>query len=94
MSERFGWYSVRMDADGGLRKIAEANLVVWKRSDVVKTLKFYSADDGDACGACQQHHGKIIAVDDGVVGFNLPPLDSRTNARCQCYFRPWDVSVE
>ena len=45
----------------------------------MKTLKFYWADDGDACGACEQDHGIIIAVADGVIGVNLPPLDACTN---------------
>jgi NAD+--asparagine ADP-ribosyltransferase len=83
-----------MNGHSGLREIAEKNLVAWKQSGVVKTLKFYSADDGEACGACQQQHGKVVAVADGEIGLNLPPLDACTNARCRCYFRPWDVSVE
>jgi SPP1 gp7 family putative phage head morphogenesis protein len=76
-----------------VREIAKSNLDAWKRSGV-KTLKFYSADDGEACGACQQQHGKVVAVNDGVVGLNLPPLDACTTARCRCYFRPWDVMIE
>jgi hypothetical protein len=78
----------------GMREIAAANLDAWKRSCVVKTLKFYSADDGDACGTCKRHHEKIVAVEDGVIGVNLPPLDACANDRCRCYFRPWDVALK
>jgi SPP1 gp7 family putative phage head morphogenesis protein len=88
VGERFSWYSAGMNADGGARKIANANLDAWKRSGVVKTLKFYSADDGDACPACKEQDGKVIAMGDGEIGLNLPPLDACTNARCRCYFRP------
>jgi hypothetical protein len=76
-----------MNADGGVRKIANAD--AWKRSGVVKALKFYCADDGDACGVCERRHGSVIVVDERAVGLNLPPLDACTNARCRCYFRSW-----
>jgi len=87
-------YHAAMDDWPGIRQIAAVNLDGWRRSGVVKTLKFYSADDAVACAVCECHHQEIVAVEDGVVGVNLPPLDDCKKARCRCYFRPWDVSVE
>ena len=79
--------------DGDLKEIAAANLDAWQRSGVVKTLKYYSADDADVCVGCRKHHGVIIAIADGSISENLPPLDACVNNRCRCYFRPWDISV-
>jgi hypothetical protein len=93
VSEQFS-YSTGMNLHHGVRDIAENNLLAWKQSGVVKTLKFYSADDGETCGLCEDHHGTVVAVEYGVLGLNLPPLDGCTSARCRCYFRPWDVLVE
>jgi len=76
-----------------MREIAEKNLLAWKQSGVVKTREFYSADDGDGCGVCQQHHEKVVALVGEVVGLKLPPLDVCTNARCRCDFRPRGCDV-
>jgi SPP1 gp7 family putative phage head morphogenesis protein len=57
-----------------LREIATGNLDAWKASGVVKTLKYYSADDAEVCSSCKQHHGLIVKVDDTAIGKNLPPL--------------------
>lgn len=54
------WYHARMEDWPRLREIASANLDAWKRSGVVKTLKFYSADHADGCAVCERHHEKII----------------------------------
>jgi SPP1 gp7 family putative phage head morphogenesis protein len=80
--------------DGDLRETAFANLETWKQSGAVKTLRFYSAEDGGVCCDCRQRHGLIVSIDDAAVGLNLPPLDACCNERRRCYFRPWDVSVQ
>jgi SPP1 gp7 family putative phage head morphogenesis protein len=80
--------------DDDLREIAVANLDAWKQSGVVKTLKYYSAEDAEVCSQCRQHHGMIVRTDEAVIGSNLPPIDGCLNWRCRCYFRPWDVSLQ
>ena len=51
--------------------------------------EFYSAASGEVCSVCKDHHEKIIAVEDGVIGPNLPQLDACSNAGYRWYFRPW-----
>jgi SPP1 gp7 family putative phage head morphogenesis protein len=80
--------------DGNLREIATGNLHAWKEFGVVKTLKYYSAEDTEVCAPCRRHHGAIVTIADGRVGQNLPPLDACVNERCRCYFRPSDVSLQ
>jgi hypothetical protein len=81
-----GWMpnlvSCRKAARTGYARLACQILCAWKQSRVAKTL-IYSGHDVDVC----------IAVEDGVIGVNLPPLDACANARCQCYW-PWDASKE
>jgi hypothetical protein len=48
--------------DGGLREVAIGNLEAWKQSGVVKTLKYYSAEDAEVCAPCRLHHGAMIAI--------------------------------
>ena len=80
--------------DGNLREIATGNLYAWEESGVVKTLKYYSAEDTEVCAPCRRHHGTIITIADGRIGGNLPPLDACVNGQCRCYFRPWDVTLQ
>ena len=77
-----------------LADVASANLAAWRASGVVKTLKFYSAEDADVCTECATQHGTIVNIADGKVGVNLPPLKTCERIRCRCYFRPWDVSLD
>jgi len=35
-----------------IQETAAQNLTAWKNSGVVKTLKFFSAEDADVCAAC------------------------------------------
>jgi SPP1 gp7 family putative phage head morphogenesis protein len=80
--------------NGNLREVATGNLHAWKESGVVKTLKYYSAEDTDVCAPCRQRHGTIVMIADGWIGGNLPPIDACVSGRCRCYFRPWDVSLQ
>jgi SPP1 gp7 family putative phage head morphogenesis protein len=77
-----------------VKETALSNLIAWKKSGVVKSLKYYSAEDVDVCAACKAHHGSIVTIEDGTVGVNLPPLGACSCAKCRCYLRPWDISTE
>ncbi len=77
-----------------LLEIALGNLSAWKASGIVKLLRYYSADDNAVCVECQKHSGRILTPSEGDIGTNLPPLNQCRNARCRCYFRPWDISFE
>jgi len=70
------------------------NLAAWKDSGVVKTLKYYSAEDADVCATCRAHHGAILNISDSEIAVNLPRLPTCSSKRCLCYFRPWDISIE
>jgi len=43
------------------------NLAAWKDSGVVKTLKYYSAEDADVCATCRAHHGAILNISDSEI---------------------------
>jgi SPP1 gp7 family putative phage head morphogenesis protein len=77
-----------------LADIGSKNLDAWRASGVVKTVKYYSAEDDDVCAECKKRHGSIIGIDDAKMGVNLPPLDVCSGKRCRCYFRPWDICTE
>ena len=77
-----------------VQQAAVLNLAAWKASGVVKTLKYYSADDANVCAACKAHHGGVVSIWDAEIGANLPPLPDCSSRRCRCYFRPEDVSIQ
>ena len=76
-----------------VKETAAHNLAAWQASGVVKTLKYYSAEDADVCAACAERHGSIVQVVEGKIGDNLPPLGTCQNVRCRCY-RPETISIE
>ncbi len=41
-----------------------ANRRAWQRSGVVKTLKWFAADDPEMCGLCAKLNGKVVSVSD------------------------------
>ena len=83
-----------------------ANRRAWQRSGVVKTLKWFAADDADMCGLCAKLNGKIVSVSDCFLkdGDILTDKNgaSTTIARnieapplhegCRCYCRPERIS--
>ena len=76
-----------------IHETAAQNLLAWKNSGVVKTLKYFSAEDEDACASCRAHDGTIITIADAEISVNLPPLLTCSSSRCRCYFRPRDISI-
>jgi SPP1 gp7 family putative phage head morphogenesis protein len=77
-----------------VQQTAVQNLIAWKVSGVVKTLRWYSAEDADACAPCRARHGAVVNTADAAIGVNLPPLSTCSSARCRCYFRPSGISLE
>jgi hypothetical protein len=43
-----------------VQQTAAHNLAAWKASGVVKTLKWYTAQDTDVCAACQARSGAVV----------------------------------
>mgnify|MGYP003694007633 CR=1 FL=1 len=80
--------------DGSLREIATENLNAWKEAGVVKTLKYYSAEDAEECAPCRRHHGLIVRIDEERSAKTCRRLMACVNERCRCYCRPWDVSLQ
>jgi hypothetical protein len=77
-----------------VQQTAAENLAAWKASGVVKTLRWYSAEDTDVCAACKAQHAIVVDVSDAEISVNLPPLLACSSTRCRCYFRPCEVSIE
>lgn len=75
------------------KETAAHNLVAWREGGVVKTLKYYTADDADVCAACWGRHGLVVQIENGTMGDNLPPLAVCESVCCRCYFRPEQVSM-
>jgi len=77
------------------RAANSANRAAWAQSGVVKSLKWYTAEDDRVCPECQDLDGKVVSIDDTFFtddysDGSTPPL----HPDCRCYIRPWDVSTE
>ena len=81
----------------------------WKQSGVVKSIKWYTAEDDSVCDWCDSMNGKTIDIEDnffdkgdevtGTDGSKLPiTYDSVGNpplhVSCRCYTQPEDISIE
>src|SRR5208337_124334 len=85
-----------------------ANRRAWRRSGVVKTLKWFAADDSDMCGFCAKLNGKIVRVSDCLLnkGERLTDMNGTSIAivrnveapplheGCRCYCRPDRISLD
>ena len=85
-----------------------ANRRAWQQSGVVKTLKWFAADDADMCGLCASLHGKVISVSDCFLkkGDMLTDNSGATtiitrnieaspiHEGCRCYCRPDGISSD
>jgi HK97 family phage portal protein len=72
-----------------------ANLNAWQQSGVVKTVVWYTMEDGAVCAECAPLDGKEVST--GADFFtasygdgNQPPL----HPRCRCGMRPQEISIE
>ena len=86
-----------------------ANKTAWQQSGVVKTVKWYTAEDDKVCEYCQEQDGKEIAIDDNFydAGDTIKGSDGGEmtadygdiggpplHPDCRCYMRPEDISIE
>lgn len=85
-----------------------ANRRAWQRSGVVKTLKWFAADDADMCGFCASLNGKVISVSDCFLkdGDTLTDKNGASimisrnieapplHEGCRCYCRPDGISSD
>ena len=71
-----------------------ANREAWVQSGVVKSLKWYSAEDAHVCPQCQELDGKQVGIEDKF--FNDTYSDGEVPPRhpdCRCYVRPEQIEV-
>ena len=81
----------------------------WKDSGVVKTVKWYTAEDANVCAYCEALDGKTIGIDEVFFkeGDMIPGKDGAPEVSadygdvggpplhpmCRCYIRPDEVSI-
>lgn len=85
----------------------DATKEAWKQSDVVKTIKWYTADD-EACGFCGPENGKTIDIEGNFYdkGDSVIDADGHTlnldyddvgnpplHVNCRCYIRPETIEL-
>jgi HK97 family phage portal protein len=86
-----------------------ANKEAWKASGVVKTVKWYTAEDDHVCEYCQAQDGKEIDIDNNFydAGDTIAGADNGSTTAdygdigapplhpdCRCYIRPEEISTE
>ena len=85
-----------------------ANRRAWQRSGVVRTLKWFAADDVEMCECCTSLNGKIVSVSDCflkegdvladnngasiVIAHNIEVPPLHEG--CRCYCRPEGISLD
>jgi SPP1 gp7 family putative phage head morphogenesis protein len=72
-----------------------ANLRAWQVSGVVKTVKWYTAEDDKVCPQCQELDGKTVDIGEDFFAAeygerNQPPV----HPDCRCYIRPETISAD
>lgn len=57
---------------------------------VVKEVVLFSSPRDSVCAHCKAQVGKIVKLEDAVVGVNIPPYDECRNEEmgCCCGFKP------
>lgn len=83
----------------------EATVEAWKETGVVKTKKWYTAEDERVCESCGPMHGVIVDIEENFFekgdttetgqeisydDVGFPPL----HVACRCYVRPEDISID
>jgi len=85
-----------------------ANRRAWQRSGVVKTLKWFAADDAEMCEFCASLNGKIVSVSDCFLKKGDVLTDNNgasiviarnieappLHEGCRCYCRPDGISSD
>ena len=81
---------------------------MWQQSGVVKTLKWYTAEDDDVCEFCRRMNGKVVDIHatfvnagDTIEGAEGGRMISDFDVEhpslhlgCRCYFRPDKISID
>jgi len=85
-----------------------ANKEAWAQSGVVKTVKWYTAEDGQVCEFCHEQDGKEISIDDNFYdsGDTIKGSDGSLmtanygdigapplHPDCRCYVRPEQIQM-
>lgn len=104
-----GYRAERVARTETFRVANDATKTAWKESGVVKTTKWYTAEDERTCEFCGPLHGKIVDIDsnyfdkgDTATGSEGGKLDLTydnvgnppLHVNCRCYIRPEDVSID
>jgi HK97 family phage portal protein len=86
-----------------------ANKQAWKDSGVVKTIKWYTAEDAKVCQFCAELDDTVIGIDDNfydagdtIVGKDGGSMTANygdveappVHPDCRCYLRPEGISIE
>jgi Phage Mu protein F like protein len=91
------------------RAANSANKAAWLQSGVVKTVKWYTAEDTKVCQFCEELDGKEIDIEDnfydagdtivgkdgGSMTANYGDIEAPpVHPDCRCYIRPEGISIE
>jgi HK97 family phage portal protein len=87
----------------------KANQLAYQQSGVVKTMRWYTAEDERVCEFCGPMHGKVIDVsstffkkgetmigaDGGTLALDYRAVDvAPLHTNCRCFIRPEEISIE
>lgn len=87
----------------------EATKEGWRQTGVVKTIRWYTAEDEKVCQYCWEQDGKSISIDDNFYdnGDTVPGVDGGLmdvnygdvgapplHPDCRCYVQPDEVSID
>lgn len=90
------------------RAANDANKEAWKQSDVVKSVKWYTAVDEKVCPVCSPLDGKIVGIDENFFqkGDEVEGTDGKKitidyadvgapplHVSCRCYIRPENIEI-
>lgn len=87
----------------------DATHEAWRQSEIVKTIKWFTAADERVCPFCEPMHGKVIGIedrffskDDEITGSDGSRMsvdyedinDPPLHVSCRCYVRPETISID
>ena len=100
------WKTARTET---FRVANDSTKEAWKQTGVVKTIKWYTAVDGDVCPWCDAMNGKVIDIQENF--YDKGDTHSKPDGeemeikygdvgapplhpQCRCYIRPEEISIE
>lgn len=77
----------------------------WRQSEVVSSIKWYTAEDERVCEDCSAMDGKVVGIEDNFLnkgdstatGTEITYADvggGSLHVNCRCYIRPQDISID